>query len=102
MHGERAVVGRDGAVEIDHAADEFRREDTDAAEVEQVDAEIRPYRVVAEMRFAVNDDALVERHIPGATEIKRDVITTPQSRGPEVPHPGPVEPAHGRKALRRH
>src|SRR3546814_3384190 len=98
MHGERAVVGRDGAVEIDHAADEFRREDADAAEVEQVDAEIRPYRVVAEMRIAVNDAALVERDIPGAKEIQRDGIAVRLRRVAEVHQPGAIEPAPDRKS----
>ena len=38
MHDEIVVVLAQAVVEIDHAADELRREDADAAVVEQVDA----------------------------------------------------------------
>ena len=74
MHDEIVVAGAQPVVEIDHAADEFRREDADAAVVEQVDAgrlgaaafAFGEHGVIAEMRIAVDHAEAAEGPPPGA------------------------------------
>ena len=65
----RVIVVAQPVVEIDHAADELRREDADAAVVQEIDAcgpaLLLEHRVVAEMRVAVDWSA--ERAAPTAT-----------------------------------
>ena len=62
-------------IEIDDAADEFRREDADAAIVEKVDAGRLAValedRVIAEMRIAVDDAVAAERMPPGLEHRRR-------------------------------
>src|SRR5215217_394301 len=66
-----AVVVQEPAVEVDDPADEFRREDADAAVVEEIDAArlpaVREHGVVAEMRVAM-DDAVVAEGVPPSLE----------------------------------
>src|SRR6266700_2065614 len=65
-------------VEVDHAADELRRENADAAIVEQVDAVrgavLDEGRVVAEMRIAVDHAEAAERLPPSLKHRDRDAI----------------------------
>src|SRR4051794_20256499 len=74
MHDEIVIAPEQPMIEIDHAADEFRRENADAAIIEEGDAgslapagarSILEHRVVAEMRVAVNDPDPAERKPPG-------------------------------------
>ena len=77
-HHKLVVVVQEPVIEIDHAAHELRRENPDAAVIEQVDAgRLRHIlaraafdariedRVVAEMRVAVDDAIAAERIPPG-------------------------------------
>src|SRR5947209_4846872 len=68
MHHEVAVVVQQPVVEVDHAADELRREDADAAIVEQIDAAgcapLIEHGVIAEMRIAVDHAEAAEWEPP--------------------------------------
>jgi len=48
---------------VDHAFDEGRRKNTNATEIQQIDAEIRAHAVIAEMRVAMNDAKTVEGRV---------------------------------------
>jgi hypothetical protein len=70
MHDALAVVLHQPVVEVEHAGDEVRREDADAAIVEQIEARgragvVEPGGIVAEMRVAVDDAVAAERPPPG-------------------------------------
>jgi len=65
---EIGVCLEQAVIEIDHAADEFRREDADASIVQEIDAR-RPaghveHAVIAEMRIAVDHAETAERPPP--------------------------------------
>src|SRR5215470_7121691 len=72
VHDKIVVVGKQSVIEVNHAADEFRRKDTNAAVVEQVDAGRLAvgveHGVVAEMRVAVDDAVTAERMPPGGKQ----------------------------------
>src|SRR5471032_3345408 len=59
MHHPRLLAVSQAPIQIDHAADELRRENADAAIVEEIDAarlaRLLEGGVVAEMRITVND-----------------------------------------------
>src|SRR5690242_9546845 len=55
VHRQRLVVVFERVIEVDDALHKARRENADAAEIEQVDGVVRRDCVIAEMRIAVND-----------------------------------------------
>src|SRR5690606_7952075 len=59
------IIRFEGAIELDHARNECRRKDADAAIIEKIDAEILAHRIIAEMRVSMNDAIAAERHPPG-------------------------------------
>src|SRR5215211_9399631 len=69
MDDASPVVGLEAAIKIDHAADEARVEDADAAVIEEIDPPRLPalgeHRVIAEVRIAVDDSRMAERVPPG-------------------------------------
>ena len=71
-------------VEVDHAANELRREDADAAVVEQIDAARRAtfveHRVVSEMRIAVDHAEAAERKPPGREHRAADAVAVLERR----------------------
>ena len=72
MDGQVAVVGAQGVVEVDDPLHEARREDPDAAEIEQVDRIVgRPDRIVPQVRVTVDHPIVVERHVPGTEHVHR-------------------------------
>ena len=97
------------AIEIDHAADEARREDADAAVIEQVDAlrlpvagvALREHRVVAQMRIAVDHRGAAERVPPGLEHRLRDAVADLDRRLLEGQDALAVEPAQRQQALGR-
>ena len=64
-----AVIVLEAAIEIDDAADEFWREDADAAVIEQIDAHrlavFLEHGIIAQMRIAVDHRRMAERVPPG-------------------------------------
>src|SRR5258705_215534 len=70
VNDEISVSLQEAVIEIDHAADELRGEDADAAVVEEIDAGSSPtlieHRVIAEMRIAVDHAEAAERPPPGS------------------------------------
>src|SRR5919106_422820 len=97
-HGEVLIAALERPVQVDHALYEARPEHPDAAEVQQVDAEVRPRGVVAEVRIAVDHGVVVERHVPGAEHVVGDAVARLDRRVPELQQRPPVQPAHGEQA----
>src|SRR5262249_8968953 len=64
VDSEVAIVALQGVVEIDDTAHEGSGKDPNTAEIEKVDGPVGRHRVVAEMRVAVNDPVVIERHVP--------------------------------------
>ena len=92
-----AVVRLEAAIELDHAFDEARRKDADAAVVEEVDAG-RPAvlledRVVAEMRVAVDHAEMREGPPPGLEQRRRDAVALLQRMVDEGEQRLALEPA---------
>src|SRR5262249_18991351 len=99
------VFGQESTIEVNHPLDEFRREGTHAAIVEQVDAGSMPllvleHRVVAKMRVAVNDAVMAERIPPGAEHGAGDGVALVERSACVVEQPASIEPGHGEQALR--
>src|SRR3546814_5151632 len=63
LHRQLRVVALERKVEVDDAFHEERREDADAAEVQQVHGAVGTDRVVPEMRVAVDDAVVIEGHV---------------------------------------
>src|SRR6266849_7054774 len=78
MHHQSLIAPEQAVVEVDHAADEFRRKDADAAVVEQVDSLWRAVlyegRVVAEMGVAMDHTEPAERLPPRLEHRDRDAV----------------------------
>ena len=78
VHDAVAVVFEQALVEVDDAAHEARREDADAAIVEQVDAlrlaALREHRVIAQVRIAVDHAEAAEGHPPRLEHGGRDAV----------------------------
>src|SRR6266436_3264836 len=78
MHHQSLIAPEQTMVEVDHAADEFRRKNADAAVVEQVDslrrAVLHERRVVAEMGVAMDDAEPAERLPPRFEHRNRDAV----------------------------
>ena len=97
VHRQVLIAGLERPVQVDHALHQARPEHADAAEVEQVDAEIRPGGVVAEVRIAVDHRVVVERHVPGAEQVVGDAVAHLDRRVLELEQRAPVQPAHGQQ-----
>ena len=97
MHRKRAIVPVDRVVEVDRAFDEGRGEYADTAEIEQVHRCVRPHGVVTEMRIAVDNPVIVERHIPGAEHVVGDSVADLDVLVGEFQQPAAVEPCHGQQ-----
>src|SRR3546814_2195191 len=69
LHRQLRVVALERKVEVDDAFHEERREDADAAEVQQVHGAVGTDRVVPEMRVAVDDAVVIEGHVPGTEHV---------------------------------
>jgi len=70
MHDAGLVTGAEAAIEIHHAGHKARREDADAAVIQQIDALrraglIHEHGVIAQMRIAMDDAIAAERQPPG-------------------------------------
>src|SRR6266849_3870036 len=80
MHHQSLIAPEQAVVEVDHAADEFRRKDADASVVEQVDSLRRTTlyecRVVAEMRVAMDHAEPAERLPPRLEHRSRDAVAS--------------------------
>src|SRR6266849_11202682 len=78
MHHQSVIAAEQAVVQVDHAADEFRRKDADAAVVEQVDpvrrAVLYECRVVAEMRVAMDHAEPAEWLPPRLEHRNRDAV----------------------------
>ena len=86
------IIVEHGAVEIDDAADKFRREDADAAKIEQVDGVVLAHGVIAQMRVAVNHAVAIEGNIPGAEHIHGQAVALFGRRVDEVQNTLTVQP----------
>src|SRR5215471_2044882 len=78
MHHQSLIAPEQAVVEVDHAADEFRGKNADAAVVEQVDTMRRAIldecRVVAEMRVAMDHPEPAERLPPRFEHCNREAV----------------------------
>src|SRR5262245_42046234 len=78
MHHQSLVALEQAVVEVDHAADEFRLKDTNAAIVEQIDtmrrAVLDECGVVAEMRVAMDHPEPAERLPPRFEHRNREAV----------------------------
>src|SRR5829696_10452825 len=78
MDDASPVVGLEAAIKIDHATDEARVEDADAAVIEEIDPPRLPalgeHRVIAEVRIAVDDGRMAERVPPGLEHSDRQPV----------------------------
>ena len=102
----RLIVRAQALVEVDHARHELRREDADAAVVEQVDPRhlvvaLAPHRVVAEVGVAVDHAVMAEGHPPGLEHRDGDAVTHLQRLVLEGEELAAVEPFHGEQAVGR-
>mmetsp|Transcript_32142 Transcript_32142/g.44869 ORF Transcript_32142/g.44869 Transcript_32142/m.44869 type:complete len:313 (-) Transcript_32142:195-1133(-) len=97
LHRQLLVIVAERPVEVDHALDEGRREDPDAAVVQQVDRAIVPHGVIAQMRIAMDHAVEIERHVPGPEHVHRDPVAFLLiGMGlDEFHHRGAVQPGHG-------
>ena len=100
-HGARDVVGHQRAVKLDRAAHETRREDPDAAEIHQIDRTVRPHRVVAEMRIAVDHAVGIERHVPGAEHVGGQPVLVLLRMALPVEQWLALQPGHGEQPVGR-
>src|ERR1700731_2127922 len=70
MYGAFEIIVQQSLIEIDHAADEFGRENPDATVIEEVDATrfmafLHPkYRIISEVRISMDDSKAAERNPP--------------------------------------
>src|SRR5215467_11429230 len=74
MDGKVTIIVLQRVVEIDDAADEARLEDADTTEIEEIDGAVRRDRIVAEVRIAVDDPVVIERHVPDPKHPQRNFI----------------------------
>ena len=89
-------------IEVDDALDESRREDPDAAEIQQVHRVIAGDRVIAEMRVAVDHAVVIERHIPDPEHAQRDpVAQCERSVFGEIEDRAAFEPGHRQQTTSR-
>jgi hypothetical protein len=100
VHGQLLVTVAHRAVEIDHALHQGRREDPQAAEVEQVEAAVGPDRVVAEMGVAVDHAVAEERHVPGAEHGDGEIGALPRRSLARAEDRLALQPGHGQQPPR--
>src|SRR5579885_3483296 len=98
---QRLVLAIERVIEVDHTFDEARGENAHASEIQQVHAAVVPYRIVAEMRVAVNDAVVVEGYVPGVKHIARDLVALAERRLGSLEERRALEPSHGEKPARR-
>ena len=95
MHGQGTIVVANGPIEIDNAVHEFRLKYPDTAKIQQIYGVVLAYGIIAEVGVAVNDAVLIERQIPGAEQVARNVVPRFEGCVLEFEQPRAVEPGHG-------
>ena len=100
MHGQFVIAIAQRLVEVDDSGDEIRPEHPHAAEIQQIHAAIRPHRIIAEMRIAMDRAEEIERHIPGAEHVQRHIVAEIEIVPGDREQRRAVEPVHGQEPLR--
>ena len=88
-------------VKLDHAENEGRRENADAAEVEQVHGIVIGDGIIAEMRITMDHAIFIEWHIPCAEHVGGDLIADVYRRVIQVRQITASQPIHGDQAICR-